>query len=347
MLYMGSSVAMNFVNKAALMEYNLPATLLLLQMVFAIAVVVPLRAAKAVSFPATNMAKAMALLPVTLLYTANVGFALLGLRTLNIPMYNALKRLTPVMILVAKSCMTRTLPPWQIAGSVLLIVGGCVVASLGDLTFDAAGYCYALLSCLLQCCYLLLVERTGAEKDASTWELLYYNAVLSLPFIAVTMVLTSEAGVAVPLFWAGASRLGVGAMSALLLFCSMAGILLNFALFWCTQLNSALSTTIAGVMKGVLATILGFFVFGGVAFHPLNVLGIAMNMSGGIWYTAVKYNQRRCRIQRTPSVTPLPAMDLEKVLSVAVPSASAGPKEATAATPLLWSYTSTSPVKHR
>lgn len=39
--------------------------------------------------------------------------------------------------------------------------------------------------------------------------------------------------------------------------CSLMGCLLNYALFLCTTTNSALTTTIVGVLKGVAATALG------------------------------------------------------------------------------------------
>lgn len=39
------------------------------------------------------------------------------------------------------------------------------------------------MSCGLQTGYLLLVERTGAEKGVGTSELLFYNAILSIPFL--------------------------------------------------------------------------------------------------------------------------------------------------------------------
>ena len=55
-----------------------------------------------VHFPAVNVQRAWALTPVTLLYISNVAFALLGLQSLNIPMYNTLKRVTPVVILAIK-----------------------------------------------------------------------------------------------------------------------------------------------------------------------------------------------------------------------------------------------------
>ena len=46
-------------------------------------------------------------------------------------------------------------------------------------------YIFAVTSCLLQAFYLLLVERSGVDKGVGTTELLYYNALLSMPFLAV------------------------------------------------------------------------------------------------------------------------------------------------------------------
>ena len=36
-------------------------------------------------------------------------------------------------------------------------------------------------------------------------------------------------------------------------------------------------------VQGVVSTLLGFFLLGGVDFHALNVLGIAINAIGGTW----------------------------------------------------------------
>lgn len=49
-------------------------------------------------------------------------------------------------------------PRTEVSASVLLVVAGCVVAGIGDLTFDLGGYVFALLSCTSQAAYLLLVE---------------------------------------------------------------------------------------------------------------------------------------------------------------------------------------------
>jgi hypothetical protein len=85
-LYAALAIAMNFINKACLSLFSLANSVLLLQMLAAVAIVPPLRAAGLVHFPALSARKARQLAPVTILYTANVCFALLGLQNLNIPM---------------------------------------------------------------------------------------------------------------------------------------------------------------------------------------------------------------------------------------------------------------------
>lgn len=70
------------------------------------------------------------------------------------------------------------------------------------------------------------------------------------------------------------------------------GALMNYSLFLCTALNSALTTSLIGVIKSVLQTAIGFFTFGGVTVLPLNATGIFMNLLGGTVYTYAKYRSK-------------------------------------------------------
>jgi len=47
------------------------------------------------------MTTAKRLLPLSIFYNANVAFALASLKGVNIPMYIAIKRLTPLAVLIA------------------------------------------------------------------------------------------------------------------------------------------------------------------------------------------------------------------------------------------------------
>ena len=293
-LYGTLAIAMNFTNKAALMVFPYANCLLLLQMLAALVIIAPLKLVGAVKFPPLNATKARALLPVTILYAGNVSCALVGLKILNVPMYSTLKRLTPMIVLLTKWRMTKELPSRGVIASVALVVVGCLVAGYGDIgvSFDLRGYAFAMASCMLQAAYLLLVEHSGAKQGVSTSELLTYNALLSLPFILAVIVISGESATAMSAWTAAATAEGVSRVAVLLLICAVSGVALNFSMFLCASINSALTTTIVSSLKGVVATTLGFFLLGGVEFHTVNVVGIALNVLGGSMYSVVKYRSR-------------------------------------------------------
>jgi solute carrier family 35 protein len=137
-------------------------------------------------------------------------------------------------------------------------------------------------------------------------------------------VLTGEAPLIGPRLSSALAELGILSILILFTIFSLFGMLLNWSMFLCTISNSALTTTIVGVLKvhylpaadifssalqdpvnifskwtaswphhkpspcvfvgqGAVATLLGFFLLGGVRFHPLNVTGIIINTIGGTW----------------------------------------------------------------
>lgn len=132
-------------------------------------------------------------------------------------------------------------------------------------------------------------QTTGTE----TTELLYYNAITSLPGLLVIFTFTGESKVLAGSSYAGIAELGFFGFTFLVFLCSIMGVLLNYSLFLCTMHNTALTTTIVGVLKGVVTVTLGFFLLGGVRFSWMNFIGICMNMAGGIWYTYIKYVQHQ------------------------------------------------------
>ena len=60
-----------------------------------------------------NLITAKKLLPVSIFYNANVGFALASLKGVNIPMYIAIKRITPLAVLVSGCIRGKGKPPTQ------------------------------------------------------------------------------------------------------------------------------------------------------------------------------------------------------------------------------------------
>lgn len=285
-----ASMAMVFINKAVLMQFSYSMTLLTLQQLVTTLLIYFGRAFGFTQARPLTLNTAKRLLPLSIFYNANVAFALASLKGVNIPMYIALKRLTPLAVLIAGILSGKGKPPLQVSLSVILTAVGVMIAALGDFTFDFFGYTLALTSVFFQTAYLVLVEKSAAEDGLSSVELMYYNSFLSLPVLVFLITITGEFPLAVALLTAKLESL---TFCVVLILSLIMGIVLNFTMFLCTIVNSALTTTIVGVLKGVGSTTLGFVLLGGVEVHGLNVIGLVINTIGGIWYSLAKFWQKK------------------------------------------------------
>ncbi|CAL5350395.1 UDP-galactose/UDP-glucose transporter 7 isoform X1 [Camellia sinensis] len=285
-----ASMAMVFINKAVLMQYASSMTLLTLQQLATTMLIYCGRVMGYTKAKGVNVETAKKLILVSLFYNANVAFALASLKGVNIPMYIAIKRLTPLAVLIAGFFSGKGRPSTQVILSVVLTAAGVMIAALGDFSFDLVGYSMAFTSVFFQTMYLVLVEKSGAEDGLSSVEIMFYNSFLSLPFLVFLIIATGEFPDSLSLLFAKSSSLS---FLVIVLLSLVMGIVLNYTMFLCTIVNSALTTTIVGVLKGVGSTTLGFFLLGGVEVHALNVTGLIINTAGGVWYSYAKYQQRR------------------------------------------------------
>lgn len=254
-LYGIASMAMVFINKAVVMQYAHSMTLLTVQQLATALLIHMGRVMGYTKASGLNMDTAKKLTPVSLFYNANVAFALASLKGVNIPMYIAMKRLTPLAVLIA-------------------------------------GFFYGKGRPSRQTMYLVLVERSGAEDGLSSVEIMFYNSFLSLPFLLLLIIATGEFPSSLSLLFAKCTSFS---FLVILLLSLVLGIVLNYTMFLCTIVNSALTTTIVGVLKGVGSTTLGFVLLGGVQIHALNVTGLVINTAGGLWYSYAKYWQKKSK----------------------------------------------------
>ncbi|EDV26881.1 uncharacterized protein TRIADDRAFT_22544, partial [Trichoplax adhaerens] len=225
-----------------------------------------------------------------LCYAINTTFAISALTDLNIPMYTVMKRLGLLMNLILSVILLSKIPSVMVCFSIALIITGCVVAGMHDLSSHIFGYVNALISVVSQSIYLTLVERAGARTEFSTSSILYLNTVNCLPFQILIAIITGEiyqATTNVLLF-----NVLLLIIQAVFFFAAGLGCLLNYSLFLCTTVNSALTTSIVGVIKGLVTTIIGFFTFGGVPATTFTVAGVSINMIGAILYTYAKYKDK-------------------------------------------------------
>mmetsp|Transcript_29618 Transcript_29618/g.72030 ORF Transcript_29618/g.72030 Transcript_29618/m.72030 type:complete len:190 (-) Transcript_29618:54-623(-) len=178
-------------------------------------------------------------------------------------------------------------PAPLVVASLLVMASGTILVAQADVKSSVLGWILGCGSNILQGCYLVLASRV--MKGMTSLSVLYYHSILSIPcmFVLVLSVgeletvnrfLTTEKAL-----WARPDFMGV-----LLATLSM-GLLLNYALFLCTEKTSATSTLVAGQFKAIAQMVVGLFTFGGVEVNSRFATGLAANVVGGGGYAWAKY----------------------------------------------------------
>merc|ERR1712240_997851 len=149
--------------------------------------------------------------------------------------------------------------------------------------------------------YLTLVQKSSEVNHRTTVEMLHVNSFNTLPiFLTMSMVLGEPANIGQSV---SIAEPGFTWVFGLLI---LSGCILTYAQFLCAAICSALTTSMISVAKSVIQTILGFFTFGGVKFHPLNITGLVMNILGGVIYTYVRQKEKG-RVRRGGSIDEMEA----------------------------------------
>jgi len=283
LFYGTTSIVQTIFNKKILATYEFGASnfLLLLQMLISTSILLIGRSIGIFSFPNPNIATAKKILPLSLCYFATVLLALVSLPNLSLAMYSALKRLVALNILFCEYFVLHKTSALNIWLSVAVMMFGAFIAGISDLTFDGIGYAFALGSCIFQALYLVLVKKNA--KDIGPIEMLFYNSTLAIPFVFALVVYFDEVNYTrnFPLFVDPGFR--VYFFLSILI-----GAFLNFFIFYCTSVNSPLTTAVTGQAKNIVTTILGVVIFNDLIITAFNTLGLSINAAGGAWYAYLK-----------------------------------------------------------
>eukprot|EP01102_Stenamoeba_stenopodia_P022275 TRINITY_DN9220_c0_g1_i1.p1 TRINITY_DN9220_c0_g1~~TRINITY_DN9220_c0_g1_i1.p1 ORF type:complete len:376 (+),score=65.62 TRINITY_DN9220_c0_g1_i1:43-1170(+) len=280
------SISMTMFNKAVLSVYkfNYPITIGTLQSIFSILFLWLFAYLGYIKLPKITFADCKKYFPLSVSYLLNLLIALAALEGLNVPMYNTLKRGTTLITLVGEYWFLSKIPSSKTLLSTGFLVFGAFLAGVGDLSFDLTAYCYAGVSCMMQTAYLLQVSKAG--KELYTLGILYYNCLLSLPLTVIYMIVSGEfqAAIDYELLWDAQFQ-------ACLLISLLQGALLNYSVFLCTVVNSALTTTIVGQLKMMISSVIGLFFFNTVI-TAVGGLGLLLNTLGGVMYAFFKYQEQ-------------------------------------------------------
>ncbi|CAD7968602.1 unnamed protein product [Amoebophrya sp. A25] len=283
--YIVVSMLMTLLNKQIISKVKFPGTnfLLFCECLIATVLIYPTLKKKRKGAPMDVLKPAhlQHLFLCTAAKAANMYFSFLSMKYTSLPVYNVLKRMSPLVALVLDSFVRSRSYPLLAKVGMLCVLGGALVTGSGDLDFDLLGYACALLAVIGQSSYLVLCARALDKLPGLThvdvlWYTGFYNMFLFCPMAAGEIRGISE-------FWSKTEIPGLHLAVVFLLYVFQ-GTLLNFVTFWCTSVTSPVTTGVCGNMKALLTSLVGVFLFK-TNLSPLGWAGFALNSAGGFFYS--------------------------------------------------------------
>lgn len=289
--YILVSSSMVFANKALSYTYQFRTTnvLLIFQMLFTAFLLRILKDVfRLIDFTEFEYTRAKQVAPVSLFYSLNAAVALVALRELSVPSYTLIKRLAPLLTICLEAVLLKKLATKEIFLSLLVMSAGTVLAARADASSTTFAWLLGFASCAFQALYLTYVKRSGNDTGMNSFGILYYHSILSLPFLAVIAIAVGELGEAARYDKWGSPMFLVVFIASLFM-----GLVLNYALFLCTELTSPTSTMVSGQVKAMGQTAVGMFTFGGVDANTRYLMGTFLNIAGGFMYALAKFKAIR------------------------------------------------------
>ena len=308
--YSLSSMSIIIVNKLVMTTHGLnhPIALLFLQNLFAVALVCGGKWSKRISYPDMEWRIVMRWLPLTGLFVAMLYTSMVSLHLMSVASQALLKNISTVLTAFGDWYFFNKVLTREIMASFAMIMLGSCLSVSGDQWVTPAGLVWTGLNIVFTSCYLLYMKCLlgGVSKEIGHYGTVFYNNVLSLPFLFFPG-LTSF-----PLLWhrlvesASASyphnhqrgdsvnsAVAVGLGSApgydpylvpLFLLLVALGGLIPFAIFWAMGQNSPTTVAVTGTLGKIPLTLLGVFIF---QMWPSlrGWWGIVVGLTGGIFYT--------------------------------------------------------------
>jgi len=288
-LYAFISVAITFFNKAVLAAYNFtwPNVMTLLQMLISLGCLEGLRGVGVIHFPPGTWRGHKLVAPLSLAFVGMVVTGLASLQFLNIPMFNTLRRASTVLTMLGEWTLLGRSSSVRVQASVWLMLASALLSGVSDMDFSLIGYGLVLLNCLFTAAYLLLIQKLDVSHTGlNTFALMWYNNVQSLPLVLALCAFggdfvgvrsyprLTDTGFLVCFFLQGALAFA-----------------LNYSIFLCTSVNSALATSVTGNVKNIVTTAVGYFAFGDVTYNRWNVAGLVLGTLASVGYSVIKYEE--------------------------------------------------------
>ncbi|KAK6935747.1 Sugar phosphate transporter domain [Dillenia turbinata] len=289
--YCISSCSMMLLNKVVLSSYNFNAgiSLMFYQNLICTVVVLILGFTGAVSLERLNWKLIRIWVPVNLIFVGMLATGMFSLKYINIAMVTILKNMTNILTAIGEVYIFRRHQNHKVWSAMLLMIISALSGGITDLSFDAAGYAWQILNCVLTASYSLTLRRVmdKAKNFTSSGSLnevsmVLLNNILSLPFAIILILLFDEWNyvinaevIRLPMFWV------VSTASGLL------GLAISFTSMWFLHQTGPTTYSLVGSLNKIPISIAGIVLFK-VPLSLPNFFSILFGLFAGVFFAWAK-----------------------------------------------------------
>ncbi|CAI9106945.1 OLC1v1006198C2 [Oldenlandia corymbosa var. corymbosa] len=289
--YCFASCSMILLNKIVLSSYafNAGISLMFYQNLISTFIVVVLGLFGAVSVEKLNWELVKVWIPVNLIFIGMLVSGMYSLKYINIAMVTILKNVTNILTAIGEFYLFRKHQNHQVWTAMFLMIISAISGGITDLSFDAKGYAWQMLNCILTASYSLTLRRvmdkakqytkSGSLNEVS---MVLLNNSLSLPFAIFLILFFNEWSyvanakvIRLPMFWVVATASGV------------LGLAISFCSMWFLNQTSPTTYSLVGSLNKIPISIAGIVLFRVPVSLP-NFFSILFGLFAGIFFARAK-----------------------------------------------------------
>ncbi|XP_058198875.1 GDP-mannose transporter GONST2-like [Rhododendron vialii] len=289
--YCISSCSMIVLNKVVLSSYSFNAgiSLMFYQNLLSTVIVVLLHFFGLVSLERLNWKLVRVWIPVNVIFVGMLVSGMYSLNYINIAMVTILKNMTNIITAVGEYFIFRKHQNRKVWIAMFLMIISAVSGGITDLSFDAVGYAWQIINCILTAGYSLTLRRVmdtakHSTKSGSLNEIsmVLLNNMLSLPFAIILILMFNEWEyvinsdvISLHMFWVVATLSGV------------LGLAISFTSMWFLKETGPTTYSLVGSLNKIPISIAGLVLFN-VRVSLENLFSILFGLFAGVFFARAK-----------------------------------------------------------
>jgi len=222
--------------------------------------------------------------PMSFVFCINIVLGNVSLRYIPVSFMQTIKSFTPATTVFLQWLVWRKAFDTRIWWSLVPIVGGILLTSVTELSFNIFGFCAAFFGCLATSTKTILAESLLHGYKFDSINTVYYMAPFATMILAVPALLFEGTGI---IHWLETQDSLYGPLfiiigSGIFAFC------LNFSIFYVIHSTTAVTFNVAGNMKVAVAIMVSWLIFRN-PISLLNAVGCAITLLGCTFYGYVRH----------------------------------------------------------